>query len=214
MIFLVNRIETFLERAEESQCHKMALQVVLDSAKKELTQSENIPLAKIGSPTRPNTQRRRKSSTSQSTLRVRGTRRSSGHYDEDIEPEQQLARNLGVALPAEGVSDLELAGLLERILAERNARLKGHVASLQSTTESSISSHLLDARMTLELLHGSLLAESLYGKVWLLDPSLEKSVTDFEQDVQTLQDDLEAVDLHSLQTRNVHREQLIERWSR
>lgn len=214
MIFLVNRIETFLERAEESQCHKMALQAVLDSANKELSRSETTAVAKTSSPTRPNTQRRRKSSSSQSTLRVRNTRRSSGHFDEDIEPEQQLARNLGVALPTDGVSDHERANLLERMLAERLTRLEGHTTSLQSTTESSISSHLLDARMTLGLLHDSLLAESLYHKVQLLDPKLDAAVTNFEKDVQHLQNDLEAVDLHSLQARNVHREQLIERWSR
>ncbi|KAH7348726.1 hypothetical protein BKA65DRAFT_266279 [Rhexocercosporidium sp. MPI-PUGE-AT-0058] len=214
MIFLVNRIETFLERAEESQCHKMALQAVLDSANKELLRSAITPAAKTSSPTRLNTQRRRKSSSSQSTLRVRNTRRSSGHFDEDIEPEQQLARNLGVALPPEGVSDQERANLLEKMLAERLTRLEGHAASLQSTTESSISSHLLDARMTLGLLHDSLLAESQYHKVQFLDPNLEAAVTNFEKDIQHLQDDLEAVDLHSLQARNIHREQLIERWSR
>ncbi|KAK0118717.1 hypothetical protein ONS95_007605 [Cadophora gregata] len=214
MIFLVNRIETFLERAEESQCHKMALKAVIISANKELPHRESAPAIKPSSPTRPNTQRRRKSSASQSTLRVRNTRRSSGHFDEDIEPEQQLARNLGVALPPEGVSNHERANLLERMLAERLIRLEGHAASLQSTTESSTSSHLLDARMTLGLLHDSLLSKSLYHKVQLLDPNLEAAVTNFEQEVQHLEDDLEAVDLHSLQARNVHREQFIERWSR
>lgn len=214
MIFLVDRIETFLERAKESQCHKMALQAVLESAKKELSHTEPVPTNKTNSPHRPNTQRRLKSSSSQSTLRVRGTRRSSGHHDEDVEPEQQLARNLGVALPSEGVSDYERVALLDQMLAERNARLASHAASLQYTTESSISSHLLDARMTLDSLHGSLLLDSQYGKVRLLDPNLEKSVTNFEQNVQNLQDELDAVDLHSLQAKNVHKEQLIKRWSR
>lgn len=214
MIFLVNRIETFLERAEESQCHEMAVQAVLDSARKELSYTEVTAVAKSSSPAKPNIQRRRKSSAAQSTIRVRNNRRSSGNFDEDIEPEQQLARNLGIALPAEGISEQERANLLERMLAERLARLEGHAASLQSTTESSISSHLLDARLTLGLLHDSLLSESLYHRVQLLDPNLEAAVTDFEDDVQRLQDDLEAVDLHSLQARNVHREQLIERWYR
>ncbi|KAL2064073.1 hypothetical protein VTL71DRAFT_4567 [Oculimacula yallundae] len=214
MIFLVNRIETFLERAEESQCHKMALQAVLESAKKELSKPDNTPIANTSSPARPITQRRRKSSTTQSTLKVRNTRRSSGHFDEDIEPEQQLARTLGIILPAEVVSDHERANLLEHMLAERLTRLENHATSLQSTSESSISSHLLDARMTLGLLHDSLLSESLYRKVQLLDPKLEADVEDFEHDVHRLQDDLEGVDLHSLQARNVHREQLIERWSR
>ncbi|OWP07460.1 hypothetical protein B2J93_4989 [Marssonina coronariae] len=214
MIFLVNRIETFLERAEESQCHNMALQVVLNSAKKELSHSETGPTTKVGSPTRPNPQRHKKATGSQSNVRLRNSRRSSGAFDEEIAPEQQLARNLGVALPSEGVPDQERAGLWERMLAERTTRLEDHAASLQSTTESSIFSHLHDARMTLELLHNSLLAESRYGRVHLLDPELDSSVVKFEQDLEDLQNDLEAVDLHSMQAKNVFREQLIERWSR
>jgi hypothetical protein len=213
MAFLVNRIEAFLERVQESQCHNMALQFVVGSAKQELAQPENGSPTKTSSPVKPNTQRRRKSSNSQSPVRTR--RRSSGKLlDEDIEPEQQLARNLGIALPAEAVSDTARIDVLERALSDRISKLESHATSLQSTTESSISSHLHDAHTTLELLHDSLLAESLYHKVQLLDPRIESSVATFEKDVQDLQKDLEAVDLHTLQSRNVHKEQLIKRWSR
>jgi hypothetical protein len=214
LIFLVNRIETFLERTEESQCHNMALQFVVDSAKKEVSHPEPST-TKATSPTKSNTQRRRKSSSSQtSSIRARNTRRRSSGHDEDIEPEQQLARNLGVALPAEAVSETTRIELLEKMLSERVTRLQGHANSLQSTTETSIFSHLLDAHTTLELLQDSLLAETLYHKVRLLDPKVESDVGSFEQDVQDLLKNLEAVDLHKLQARNVHREQLVERWSR
>lgn len=207
MIFLVNRIETFLERAEESQCHNMAVRAVIDTAKKELARPE------ISSTTRPNSTASRRLSGPQTNHRVRNSRRSSGAYDEDVAPEQQLARHLGVALPADELSDHERATLLERALSERTARLEGHASSLQSTTESSISSHLLDARLTLELLRDALLAESRYGKVRLLDPQLEASVDRLEREVLDVQEGLERVDLHSLQARNVRREQLVKRWS-
>jgi hypothetical protein len=213
MVFLVGRIETFLKRVEESHCHNMALQFVVGSAKNELSQPENEPPTKASGSVKPNTQRRRKSSSSLSPVQTR--RRSSGKLlDEDIEPEQQLARNLGIALPAEAITDEARIDILERALLDRISKLESHATSLQSTTESSISSHLLDAHMTLELLHDSLLAESLYHKVRLLDPSIESSVATFEKDVQDLQKNLEAVDLHTLQSRNVHKEQLINRWSR
>lgn len=93
-------------------------------------------------------------------------------------------------------------------------KLEIHSTSLQSTTESSISSHLLDAHLTLQLLQDSLLAESLYSKVRLLDPDIEASVTMFEQEIEDLQRSLEGIDLSALQERNVKREQLVERWSR
>ena len=88
------------------------------------------------------------------------------------------------------------------------------MASLQSTTETSIASHLLDAHVTLNLLQDSLLADTHYHTIHLLDQDLESSVDNFEHDIQVLQDELEAIDLYSLQTKNVHKEQLIERWSR
>jgi hypothetical protein len=192
----------------------MALQYVVDSAKKELSRPEPST-TKVASPTKSNIQRRRKSSSSQtSPIRARNLRRRSSGHDEDIEPEQQLARNLGMALPGEGLSDTARVDQLEKMLSERVTRLEGHAISLQSTTEMSISSHLLDAHTTLGLLQDSLLAETPYHKVRLLDKKVESDVTSFEHDVHDLQKSLEAVDLHKLQTKNVHREQLIKRWSR
>ena len=92
-------------------------------------------------------------------------------------------------------------------------KLQIHSASLQSTTESSVSSHLLDAHLTLQLLQDSLLTVSLYHKVRLLDPDIEASVSMFEGEISDLQQSLEGLDLSVLQGRNVRREQLVERWS-
>ncbi|TVY30784.1 hypothetical protein LHYA1_G000367 [Lachnellula hyalina] len=211
VLFLVNRIETFLERAEESQCHKMAIQCVLDAAKKELSRVEDSPATSS-----PNTQRRRTSSAARSPVRTRNNtrRRSSVLENDDVEPEQQIARNLGITLPPVGVSEQARANALEKSLSERLTKLEIHSTSLQSTTESSISAHFLDANLTLQLLQDSLLAESLYSKVRLLDPDIEASVTMFEQEIESLQGGLEGIDLSALQERNVKREQLVERWSR
>lgn len=213
--FLVNRVEVFLERAEEHQSQKMALQFVLDEAKKELQSLEETAPSKTASPVRPNTQRRRKSSATQSSpVRARNTRRrSSGHLDEDIEPEQQLLRSLGISLPAEA-TDAARGEALEQALSDRLGKLEGHMNSLQSTTESSISSHLLDAHVTLQLLRDALLADTMYHKVQFLDPEIHASVGTFEQEVQDLQQKMEGVNLQKLQMRNVHRDELVERWSR
>jgi hypothetical protein len=193
----------------------MALQYVLDEAKRELQRPEESAPSKTASPVRPNTQRRRKSSVTQPPVRVRNTRRrSSGPFDEDIEPEQQLLRNLGISIPAEANTDAARNEILERALSDRLSKLEGHANSLQSTTESSISSHLLDAQVTLQLLRDSLLADARYHKVQFLDPETESSVNGFEKDVLDMQEKLEAVNLQKLQSRNVHRDMLVERWSR
>ena len=189
----------------------MAIQCVLDAAKKELSRVEDSPATSS-----PNTQRRRTSSAARSPVRTRNNtrRRSSVLENDDVEPEQQIARNLGITLPPVGVSEQARANALEKSLSERLTKLEIHSTSLQSTTESSISAHFLDANLTLQLLQDSLLAESLYSKVRLLDPDIEASVTMFEQEIESLQGGLEGIDLSALQERNVKREQLVERWSR
>ncbi|RDL38167.1 Uncharacterized protein BP5553_05600 [Venustampulla echinocandica] len=216
LVFLVGRIEAFLERVEEHQCHRMALQCVLDSAKKELSRVEILSADnKPVSPAKSNAQKRRTSSTTRSPGRPKPSRRrSSGVENDDIDPEQQIARNLGISLPAKSVSDQAHAEVLERALADRVTKLGIHAANLQSITESSISSHLLDSHITLQLLQDCLLAETLYHNVQLVDPDIEASVSMFQQEIQDLQKGLEGIDLEKLQSKNIHREQLIERWSR
>ena len=192
----------------------MALQYVLDEAKKELQRPEESVSSKNSSPIRPNIQRRQKSSTT-SPIRVRDTqRRSSSHLEEDLEPEEQLLRNLGISIPSDANTDTTRSEVLERALSDRLSKLEGHANSLQSTTESSTSLHLSVAHLTLQLLRDSLLADTRYRKVQFLDSKLVSSVAEFERDILDVEGELEAVNLQKLQARNVHRDELVERWSR
>lgn len=211
--YLVERTEILVRHTQEHQCHKMALQYMLEEAKKELQRSEiKSPNIKLTS-ARPSAQRA-KSSGATSPVRRRATRRrSSGPIDDEIEPEQQLLRNLGISLP-DAASDRSRIDALERAFLDRANKLDGHAHSLQSTIETSISSHLLDAHVTLHILRNSLLAQSPYNSISLLDPEVESSLSTLENDIQQLQEKLEQVDLQKLQARNVHREQFVERWLR
>jgi hypothetical protein len=126
-----------------------------------------------------------------------------------------LLRNLGISIPPEANTDPALLHeLLEHALSDRLNKLDGHAQGLQSTTESSISLHLTDANLTLQLLQDALLADTRYSKVRFLDEDTESSVVVFERDVLDTQKQLEAVDLHKLQARNVRRDELVGRWSR
>ena len=190
----------------------MALKAVLDSARKELSRVEEPTPITQSSPRRPNIQKRRTSSVSSPGKTRLNRRRSSGVENEEIDPEQQIARNLGITLPADSVSNHSRAEALERALSDRSNKLDIHATSLQSTTESSISSHLSDSQMTLQLLQDALLAETLHHKVQLLDPDIEASISMFQQEIEDLKMELEGVDLQRLQARNVNREQFIARW--
>ena len=192
----------------------MALRFVLAESKKELTSLAPSTLSRPTSPAKTNTQRRRKSSGTKSPVYLRTTGRRSSASEDDIEPEEHLMRNLGVSIPTDATSEHARTGIFERALFDRLGKLEIHTTNLQNTTESSISSHLADAQSTLQLLQDSLLAESLYHKVQLLDPDVELSIDTFEDDLKALQEEMEAINLQKIQTRNVNREQLIKRWSR
>lgn len=192
----------------------MALQYMLGKAKKELYTLEPAQSSKAANPVKPNTPKRRKSSGSKSPVRVRNRRQSSGHQDDDTEPEQQLLRNLGLSLPADATSNQTRIEVFERALSDRLKKLEIHTTSLQSAMESSISLHITDAHTMLQMLRDSLLAESLYHKVQLLDPDIESSIAMFEDEITSLQETSEAINLQKLHARSVNREQLIERWSR
>jgi hypothetical protein len=186
---------------------------MIEEVNKELQRSEiKSPDAKLKS-ARPSTQRA-KSSGATSPVRRRATRRrSSGQIDDELGPELQLLRNLGLSLPDVN-SDHSRVDALEKALLDRANKLEGHEQSLQSTTESSISSHLLDAHVTLHLLRNTLLAQTPYHSISLLDQEVESSVSKLEDDTQQLQATLESTNLQKLQPKNVHREQFVARWSR
>lgn len=203
-----------MERAEEHQSHQITLQFVLAESKKELLRPEPSSPLKPTSPVKSNSQKRRKSSSSRSPVQSRTVRRRSSANEDEIDPEEQLMRNLGISLPADAISEQTRMEIFERALSDRLGKLEVHTNTLQATTESTISSHLADAQSTLQLLQDSLLAESLYHKVQLLDPDIELPINTFEEDLKSIQEKMEGVDLQKLQTRNMNREQLVERWSR
>lgn len=201
----------YLERAEEYRSHQMASQYMLSEAKKELQSPDQTMTA---SSIQPNIQKRRDSTGSKSPEQARHRRRSSAHQEGETEPEKHLLRHLGLSAPALGATNQTQVEAFERALSDRLKKVQIHAANLQSTTESSITSHLMDAHSTLQLLQDSLMAETLYGKIQLVDPDIEASIDIFEDEINSLREELEAINLQKLHERNVHRDLLVERWSR
>ena len=189
---------------EEHQCHQMATKFAIDIGKKELQHQA------ARQPSRSTTHQR---PFSQTQSLPRNNRRRSSTFEE-MDAEQQLLRNLGISLPTENDSDDARTEFLENVLRERVEKLKSHMANLESTTETTISSHVHNADVTLQLLYNALQADSVYGEVQLLDPDIVSSFNAFEEEIKNLHENLEAVNLQRLQLKNVHKEQLIKRWSR
>ncbi|RDW59618.1 hypothetical protein BP6252_12705 [Coleophoma cylindrospora] len=211
LTFLVDRLQAFLERAEQLRSHHSTVQTVTGIAKRamedvqpHLSKTDSFPAS-----------RPRKDSAPASPIRSRHARqRSSLYIDDEVEPEQHLLRNLGIYIPPDVASDAARVELLERAVQERTSKLEGHTYNVQKASEKSISSYLRDAQSTLQLLRDSLHVESLYGKVQLLDVDTESAIHILEKEVEDLQNPLTSIDLRKLQDKNVRRDELVQRWSR
>ncbi|TAQ87728.1 hypothetical protein B7494_g3962 [Chlorociboria aeruginascens] len=206
--YLVSKIGMFLERIEEHRCHQMAVRAVIDTAKKEL-QSE---ITTSNKPIKPS--RQRKASTSQPPVRARNSRRRSSLQDEEVEASQHLLRTLGISLPTPPSTDELTASQLSTALLDRQNKLKIHMSSLQLSTETTISNHLLDISLTLQLLHDSLLSETPHNKIHLFDPELQGMIGMLESEIQEVVTGLGEVDLQKVEEGNFHRAKIVERWGR
>lgn len=212
MKFLVARLEGLLERAEESQCHQMALKFMIEAGRKELAEpSSSASPQKSASPTKPSHKHSKSLGLAPPARTRNARRRSSTNLENEPEPEHALLRALGLSLPNTD-DDLSLDPALSLALRDRRHKLLSHSAAMQSTIETSITAHVTDAHVTMKLLQGALLAGSAYGKVRLLDADTEEIMDMTEGEIRDAERRLRGVNLRELQGKNVTRDRLVERW--
>jgi hypothetical protein len=93
-------------------------------------------------------------------------------------------------------------------------KLSGHAKSLQEVSEASIGSHLHDSQVTLQLLMESLLSETQYKSVSLMDKDVQEAMAKLERGVEEVKRETGAVNFDPLRERNVRRDELVARWAR
>jgi len=208
---LIDRLQDFTVHTGEYKSYRAATMLLANAVKTELD-AERPPSPKTRQPSSPT--RLRKQSKPISPVRPRNTlRRSSAtSFDDDVNPELQILRNLGVSIPIEPTNEHNIATSLHDVLADRTIKLNGHVKSLQEVSEASIGSHLHDSKVTLQLLVDSLLSETQHKNVNLLDKEVQESMYKLEKVSKEMKRDIGAVNLDPLRQRNVRRDRLVERW--
>lgn len=208
---LIERLQDITAQIEEYRHYRTAIMLMTSAVKAELdTDRPPSPKPKPGSSARI-----RKQSKPISPVRPRNTRRSSAtSFDDDVNPKLQILRNLGISLPAEPSGDRNIAATFQDVLGDRIMKLYGHSMSLQEVSEASIGSHLHDSQVTLQLLMESLLSETPYKTVNLLDTEVQEAMDRLEWAVEEVKRDVAVVSLDPLRERNVRRDDLVERWAR
>lgn len=228
---LQDRIDRVSERVTSFKAHESATCAIISTAKVELsitvasnTAKDHANVAPLSSPARrfqpaddmmtPAPRRARTSTQSR--------RRSSGGASNES-PLERFLGELGVSLPAENddpsgaASTQAQAAFLSTTLAERRQKVADVADSVQYVFEHAATARLSDARCALQLIRDSVLAESPYAEVHLVDPGIESSIGILAQEVQNITSRLEGVESEAAtlaRGRNVNRDEIISRWAR
>lgn len=112
--------------------------------------------------------------------RANTNRRSSGLPDDP--PLETLLHSLAISLPAED-SRISQVNALATALRERTVKADDVARNAQESFEAGAIAHLEDAQLAVQLLRDSVLAESPFGEVKLVDGDIEGSVEVLEQEV-------------------------------
>jgi hypothetical protein len=228
---------------EEWHAHRQAAAQLVSVARAELA-FDITPLeskrARRQTMTASPTRRRKSSGTNSTTspLRLRNTqrRRSSGGVGADEPPIDTLLREVGVVLPMAGsdgntvasstgkpasanspdMPSLQLAAI-SSALADREEKVADIGRSVQTSFETSSSSHLADIRRALLLVRESILAESPFGPARLADQAVETSIEFLAQGIDAMQTRLAGVGKNTMKSgagiTNSKREEIVARWA-
>ncbi|KAK2608817.1 hypothetical protein QQS21_002674 [Conoideocrella luteorostrata] len=141
---------------------------------------------------------------------ARTRRRSSDIHDEP--PLETLLHSLAVSLPPQEENPRKKLDALGKVLAERTRKCDDVLKGAQESFELALKAHLQDARLAIQLLKDSLLAESPFGAVQLVDTDIEGSILVLEQEVEKAKEKLRALEEQSVMAGSIKREELIQRW--
>ena len=205
-----------MARLEAFQTYQAAASAVLDITKSELAKgvSKPMPRPTVGaSPARPK-------SMAMSPARPQPTQSSyaSGRTSIGEEPPlDEILRTLAISLPQDNDSSANLqvqANELASILSARRQKLDDVARNVQETLEHAAVKQVADAKLAIQLVRDSILAESPFGEVRLVDPEIEGSIAVLAQELANVEGKLKEVDagVGRVRGRNGKRDELVRRW--
>lgn len=148
--------------------------------------------------------------TRSNTSGARARRSSSGIQEESAL--ETLLGSLAVSLPCEEESPRARVNAISKAVAERARKCDEVAKGAQESLEITTRAHLSDAKLALQLLRDSLLAESPFGEVKLVDPVMEGSILILQQEVEKAKEKLRSLEGQSVMARSVKKEEFVRRW--
>ncbi|KAL2259425.1 hypothetical protein VTK26DRAFT_6909 [Humicola hyalothermophila] len=216
--YLIDRAHDLMARLEAFQAYQAAAGAVLDIAKSEL--ASPVPAEPI--PRRPPVGASPSRDAFQSPARPQPKNHPGYTYSAagigKEHPLEEILRTLAISLPKDGDSEAADArvqvGELASILSSRRAKLDDVARNVQETFESATVRHVADTKLAIQLVRDSVLAESPFGEVRLVDPEIEGSIDVLAQELANVEVKLREADagLAGVRGRNAKRDELISRW--
>jgi hypothetical protein len=224
--YLLERVEALSTRVEAFQAYQVAANAIIDIARSELATETELPTKKeraaAAAPASP-TRRRRSSGHGNAVSPVRtriqpGRRRSSGGATIGDEPPlEEILRSLAIGLPQDDDSQAQAQAQVKALattLAERRSKTDDVALNVQESFEAAATKQIADAKLAVQLVRDSVLAESPFSDVRLVDPEIEGSIAVLAQEVENVRVKLEGVDagLVRIKGKSVKRDELVTRW--
>lgn len=226
--YLLHRIDRVSDRVSSVKAHEAATTAILAMAKAELSTTVTSAAKRRGTVSSP--ARRPQSLIMDSMMTpapsraepsfMKTRRRSSGDALHSS-PLEQLLGELALSLPdsssastSANPSQAQIA-YLSHTLTTRTHKCADVDRAVQSTLEHTAAAHLADARKALQLIRDSVLAESPFAEVHLVDPGIEASIGVLAQEAQNIAGRLEGVEREATvlaKGRNIRKEEIVKRW--
>lgn len=217
--YLLDRIDRLSSRITCSKEHEAATATLTATAKAELSTPVNPPKTKrrttLSSPIRKIRPSNPKTTNLALTTPGPSNRGLSSSIADSSNPLEHLLSDLAISLPPTTESPSTTTHILATTLADRRLKAADVAANAQTTFERTATGRLADARAALQLLRDSVLAESPFAEVNLVDPGIEASIGVLAQEVQMLAGRLEGVEREAAalaKGRNVKRDEFVQRW--
>ncbi|KAG6105759.1 hypothetical protein E4U31_001249 [Claviceps sp. LM219 group G6] len=140
---------------------------------------------------------------------------SSDDGDEESALETLLKR-LAISLPPEDeASPTARLNALAKIVDQRSRKCDEVAHAAQESLEIVTRAHLTDAKLAVQLLQDSILAESPFGHVNIVDPDIEGSIDVLRQELDKVQGKLRTLEEQGkriVASSRVKRDEFVERW--
>lgn len=220
--YLIDRVQELTARLEAFQAYQLAADAILDIARAELVSKVAEPMSALRGSEVVTQQKAVSQQDAVSPVRPRHIQRSrhslgtSGIGGEP--PLDEILRTLAISLPRdEEGADVDVEAQVKELastLASRRAKVDDVARNVQEALEGAATKQIADAKLAIQMIRDSILAESPFGEVRLVDPEIDRSIAVLSRELESVDDKLKRVDadLSSLRGRNAKRDELISRW--